>query len=122
MPWAQYSAYFTEEFWKRHVYDGPPDLIKKAAERIYQWRDVDVNTIIDIHAVRCLAAEVQQRQPAFAANPAAEFESRDAFEYWERRGQRARRNGPARIRYAVRKDATASVGGLYQISHFAGVV
>ena len=35
MPWAQYSMYFTEKFWKDHVYEGDETEAKRDAEAIY---------------------------------------------------------------------------------------
>jgi hypothetical protein len=148
MPWSQYAAYFTHKFWNDHVYEGDPDLAKKDAENIYQRRsredtekleqrreeeddgtiheprDWITNTVLemDLHAIRCLIGEVMQRQPDYAAGPHKRFTSKGSYAYWERKGQRARRYGPAQFQYGVQQEQSEGAGGLYKIHHFEGVV
>lgn len=119
MSWAQFSGYFTEKFWKDHVYEGSESQAKRDAEEIYQRRDVSVSSVLEMdpHAIRILVGEVTRRQQEYAANPQQIFTSEKSFAYWERRLKRARRMGPAQFRYAVRID-----GGIYKIHHFDGVV
>jgi hypothetical protein len=120
MPWAQFSTYFTEKFWKDHVYEGDEDQAKRDAEAIYQRRDVDVSSVLEmsLHAIRILVGEVTRRQAEYAgAAPRTIFTSESSFSYWERKGKRAKRKGPAQFRYAVRRE-----DGVYKIHHFDGVV
>jgi hypothetical protein len=117
MPYAHFSGYFTEKFWDDHVYEGE-ELAKKQAEQVFQRRDVAVSTVLqmDRHALRSLVAEVMQRQAEYAAAPRDTFVSRGQYAYWERSGKRAKRQGPSRFRYGVKKD-----GDAYKIHHFDGV-
>jgi hypothetical protein len=117
MPWAQYSGYFTEKFWKDHVYEGNESQAKGEAEAIYQRRDVNVSSVLELdrHAVRILVGEVNRRQGEYAAGGI--FTSQDSFAYWERKGKRAKRRGPSQFNYAVRQE-----DGVYKIHHFDGVV
>src|SRR4051812_27436466 len=119
MPWAQFSGYFTEKFWKDHVYEGDDDLAKRSAEEVYLRRDVSVSTVLemDAHAIRILVGEVTRRQAEYAGAPHENFTSETSFAYWQRKGKHAKRNGPARFRYGVRQE-----DGVYKIHHFAGVV
>lgn len=118
MSWSQYAGYFTEKFWKDHVYEGDESQAKRDAEQIYQRRDVSVSSVLEMgpHAIRVLVGEITRRQAEYAANAAAIFTSVQSFAYWERRGKRAKRMGPAQFRYAVRKEE-----GTYKIHHFDGV-
>src|SRR6516225_8599901 len=115
MPWAQYSTYFTEKFWKDHVYEGDETEAKRDAEAIYQRRDVTVSSVLELdrHAVRMLVGEVNRRQVEYANGGI--FTSKDSFAYWERKGKRAKRRGPAQFNYAVREE-----DGVYKIHHFDG--
>ena len=117
MPWAQYSTYFTEKFWKDHVYEGDETEAKRDAEAIYQRRDVTVSSVLELdrHAVRMLVGEVNRRQVEYANGGI--FTSNDSFAYWERKGKRAKRRGPSQFNYAVRHE-----DGVYKIHHFDGVV
>ena len=119
MSWSQYSGYFTEKFWKDHVYEGDADLAKRDAERVYLRRDVRVSTVLEmgLHAIRVLVGEVTRRQPEYAGDANGTFTSETSFDYWERKGKRARRLGPAHFRYAVRHE-----DGVYKVHHFDGVV
>ena len=119
MAWSQYSAYFTQKFWTDHVYEGNPDQAKKDAENIYQRREVTVSSVLemDLHAIRCLVGEVTRRQAEYAGGGL--FTSENSYAYWERKGKRAKRKGPARFRYGVRKEAGDA---LYKIHHFDGVM
>jgi len=119
MPWAQFSTYFTEKFWKDHVYEGDEQQAKRDAEEIYQRRDVSVSSVLEmsLHAVRILVGEVTRRQPEYAGNAQAIFTSENSFAYWERKGKRARRLGPTQFRYGVKHE-----DGVYKIQHFDGVV
>jgi hypothetical protein len=117
MPWAQYSMYFTEKVWKDHVYEGDERQAKGDAEAIYQRRDVNVSSVLELdrHAVRILVGEVNRRQAEYAAGGI--FTSQNSFAYWERKGKRAKRFGPSLFKYAVRHE-----DGVYKIHHFDGVV
>jgi hypothetical protein len=119
MSWAQFSGYFTQKFWKDHVYEGSERLAKRDAEEIYQRRDVSVSSVLEMdrHAIRVLVGEITRRQPEYAAAPNAIFTSQHSFAYWERRLKRAKRMGPAQFRYGVRYE-----DGVYKIHHFDGVV
>ncbi|HEX4592203.1 MAG TPA: hypothetical protein VH120_19875 [Gemmataceae bacterium] len=119
MSWAQFSGYFTEKFWKDHVYEGNEDQAKRDAEEIFQRRDVNVSSVLQLgpHAIRVLVGEVTQRQDEYAGNPAGIYTSWGQYAYWERSGKRARRYGPSQFQYAVRME-----GGVYKIHHFDGVV
>src|SRR4051794_7549311 len=104
MPWAQFSSYFTEKFWKDHVYEGGEHFAKKDAEAIYMRRDVDVSSVLELslHAIRILVGEVTRRQGEYAGSPPRTiFMSEDRFAYWERQGKRAKRYGPSQFQYAV---------------------
>lgn len=121
MPWAQYSGYFTDKFWSDHVYEGDEAQAKKDAERIYQRRDVSVSSVLelDIHAIRCLVAEVKKRQTEYAsAAPRSIFTSEGSYSYWERKSKRAKRLGPAQFRYAVKQEAGETQ---FKIHHFDGI-
>jgi hypothetical protein len=61
--------------------------------------------------------EITKRQSEYAAKPQGIFTSVQSFAYWERRGQRARRLGPAQFLYGVKNE-----NGFYKIHHFDGVV
>jgi hypothetical protein len=117
MPWAQYSTYFTEKFWKDHVYEGDEERAKGDAEAIYQRRDVNVSSVLELdrHAVRILVGEVNRRQAEYANGGI--FTSEDSFAYWERKGKRAKRYGPSQFNYAVRQE-----DGVYKMHHFDGIV
>jgi uncharacterized small protein (DUF1192 family) len=117
MSWAQFSGYFTEKFWKDHVYEGDEDQAKRDAEQIYQRRDVDVSSVLEmnLHAIRILVGEINRRQAEYA--PRQIFTSDDRFAYWERKGKRAKRRGPAQFRYAVKFE-----DGVFKIHHFDGVI
>ncbi len=117
MGYAQYSGSITRKFWSDHVYEGEQHA-KKEAEETFQRRDVSVSTMLQMgtHALRMLAGEVNNRQAEYGANPANEFTSRGSYEYWERKGKRATKEGPAQFRYNVRLE-----DGVYKIHHFAGV-
>jgi hypothetical protein len=119
MSWAQFSGYFTEKFWKDHVYEGDEDLAKRDAEQIYQRRDVTVSSVLEmsLHAIRILVGEVTRRQKEYAGNANGVFTSESSFSYWERKGKRAKRRGPSQFDYAVRHE-----DGAYKIHHFDGVV
>jgi hypothetical protein len=119
MPWAQFSGYFTEKFWKDHVYEGDEAQAKRDAEEIYQRRDVGVSSVLEmsLHAIRILVGEVTRRQGEYAGNAQGIFTSEKSFAYWERKGKRARRRGPAQFKYAVQRE-----DGVYKIHHFDGVV
>lgn len=119
MPWAQFSWYFTEKFWKDHVYEGDEQQAKRDAEEIYQRRDVSVSSVLEmsLHAIRILVGEVTRRQEEYAANSAGAFTSEQSFAYWERKGKRARRRGPAQFKYGVKLE-----DAVYKIHHFDGVV
>jgi hypothetical protein len=120
MSWAQFSGYFTEKFWKDHVYEGDESQAKRDAEEIYQRRDVDVSSVLEmsLHATRILVGEVNRRQAEYAAaGPRVIFTSDGSFAYWERKGKRAKRKGPAQFKYAVKHE-----DGVYKIHHFDGVV
>lgn len=121
MPWAQYSSYFTDKFWSDHVYEGDQEQAKKDAERIYQRRDVSVSSVLelDMHAIRCLVAEVNKRQSEYAAaEPRALFTSEGSYSYWERKSKRAKRRGPSQFRYAVKQDSGEKQ---FKIHHFDGI-
>jgi uncharacterized small protein (DUF1192 family) len=117
MSWAQFSGHFTEKFWKDHVYEGDEDQAKRDAEEIYQRRDVDVSSVLELdrHAVRILVGEINRRQAEYAGGGI--FTSDGSFTYWERKGKRAKRRGPSQFRYAVRRE-----DGVYKMHHFDGVV
>jgi hypothetical protein len=120
MSWAQFSGYFTEKFWKDHVYEGDESQAKRDAEEIYQRREVDVSSVLELslHAIRILVGEVTRRQGEYAtAEPRKIFTSQSSFAYWERKGKRAKRYGPSQFRYAVKQE-----DGVYKIHHFDGVV
>jgi len=119
MSWAQFSGYFTEKFWKDHVYEGSESQAKRDAEEIYQRRDVTVSSVLEMdpHAIRILVGEITKRQAEYAANPQAIYTSVQSFAYWERRGKRARRMGPSQFLYGVKNE-----NGVYKIHHFDGVV
>ena len=119
MPWAQYSTYFTEKFWKDHVYEGNESQAKRDAEEIYQRRNVSISSVLELdpHAIRILVGEVTRRQPEYAANPHDTFTSAQSSAYWERRLKRAKRMGPAQFQYGVKLE-----DGVYKLHHFAGVV
>ncbi len=119
MPWAQFSASFTEKFWKDHVYEGDEEFAKRDAENIYLRRDVEVSSVLEmsLHAIRILTGEIARRQGEFTGSPNGIFTSEKSFAYWERKGKRAKRLGPSQFRYAVKRE-----DGLYKIHHFDGVV
>ena len=119
MGWAQFAGYFTEKFWKDHVYEGDESQAKGDAERIYQRRDVGVSSVLEmgLHAIRILVGEIKRRQEEYAANAAAIYTSETSFAYWERVGKRAKRRGPAQFHYAVKLEE-----GAYKIHHFDGIV
>jgi hypothetical protein len=73
---------------------------------------------MNLHAIRILVGEINRRQAEYAAAPPRSlFTSDDRFAYWERKGKRAKRRGPAQFRYAARFE-----DGVYKIHHFDGVV
>lgn len=119
MPWSQFSGYFTQKFWKDHVYEGGTDQAKRDAEEIYLRRDVLVSTVLEmrLHAIRVLVGEVTRRQAEYGDARDGVFTSETSFSYWERKGKRAKRLGPAQFRYAVRLE-----DGVYKIHHLAGVL
>jgi hypothetical protein len=119
MPWAQFSGYFTEKFWKDHVYEGSEEQAKRDAEEIYQRRDVGVSSVLEMsqHAIRILVGEVTKRQTDYAGDASGIFTSKGSYAYWERKGKRAKRRGPAQFKYAVKHE-----DGTYKIHHFDGVV
>jgi hypothetical protein len=69
------------------------------------------------HAIRILVGEIKRRQAEYQGAPAAIYTSETEFEYWERKGKRAKRFGPAKFKYGVKKE-----DGVYKIHHFDGVV
>ncbi len=119
MPWAQFSGYFTEKFWKDHVYEGDETQAKRNAEEVFQRRDVGVSSVLEmgLHAIRILAGEIKRRQGDYSGNSAGVFTSEGSFAYWERSGKRAKRQGPSKFEYGVKSE-----DGAYKIHHFGGVV
>jgi hypothetical protein len=118
MHYVQYCMYFTEKFWRDHLY-ASEERGKRHAEEVFQRRDVSVSSVLQVtrHSIRVLVGEVKRRQGEYRANPRELFVSEPSFEYWERKGKRARRLGPAKFRYAVKHE-----DGVYKIHHFDGVV
>jgi len=118
MPWAQFSGYFTDKFWKDHVYEGDEEFAKRDAENIYMRRDVDVSSVLEmsLHAIRILVGEIMRRQSEYSATPVRIFSSEKAFVYWERKGKRAKRLGPSQFLYGVKLEES-----VYKIHHFAGI-
>jgi len=118
MPYAQYSGTFTYKFWSDHVYEGAADKAKKDAERVFQGRDVEISTVLqlDLHAIKVLIGEITKKQGEYAEAPQDIFTSNGSYTYWERSGKRAKRKGLDVFRYAVRKE-----DGVYKMHHFDGV-
>jgi hypothetical protein len=119
MSWSQFSGYFTQKFWKDHVYEGDESQAKRDAEEIYQRRNVTVSSVLEMdpHAIRILMGEITRRQEEYAADPQAIYTSAQSIAYWERRLKRAKRLGPSQFQYGVRME-----DGVYKIHHFDGVV
>ncbi len=116
--------YFTYKFLIDHVEVlGKRDEAreaKKKAERRYQARSVDVNTVICLwpkDLIR-LVGEISSRQAEYAAQPDGLFLTQAAYTYYERQGKRAKEYGPRKFLYGVKREQG---GALFKMHHFAGI-